>query len=686
MSEKKILHTLKEENSALKQELAALQFELEQIKASKSWRLTGCLRELRRRYDRLVYDLILSSQKIRPVIQRYILCSYSLENDRAHDQLTARRKQVLFSEWHRSVVQLIHQKPVDLELPEIDITVVTYNNGRWLSEFGSSLRRQSFPLDRINLVFVDNSSTDNTRELLEEFQTQFKGEFSSLSVWQRPNQGFGAGHHFAIMNGSSAFILISNIDLTFTREAIRNAVLMATRDHHRAAAWEMRQAPYEHPKYYDPLTLETNWNSHAAILIRREAYMDVGGYDPKIFMYGEDVELSYRLRAHRYILRYCPYAVVNHFTYMYPHHIKDIQRSLSTYANLYIRWRYGCLGDRIGGIILQLILIFRRARTSSGRLIGLDNLKSFLDKNKRPENLGVKPKQTAFSFWGLDYELVRDGAFYETGKASNSSFTPLVSVITRTYKGRKSWLKEATASVLNQTYPHIEHVIVEDGGNSAQPLIREMQQTYGSFAHITYAPQPKIGRSAAGNHGLSLARGEYLLFLDDDDLFFPDHIETLVNALEKSSQTSAAYSLSYEVVTRIDRQTDDETEYREVRLTTPAAHRQDFDREKLLINNYIPIQSILFSRKLFDRLGGFDPSLDQLEDWNLWTKYALHSDFVYVPKTTSLYRIPFDKNIRQKREALLKQSYEKAVNKQNELRQRADGNEAPRMLESFRRL
>ena len=59
----------------------------------------------------------------------------------------------------------------------------------------------------------------------------------------------------------------------------------------------MRQIPYEHPKAYDPVTLDTPWVSGAATLFRREAFEAVGGFDDAIFMYGEDVDLSWRLRA-----------------------------------------------------------------------------------------------------------------------------------------------------------------------------------------------------------------------------------------------------------------------------------------------------------------------------------------------------------------------------------------------------
>lgn len=57
-------------------------------------------------------------------------------------------------------------------------------------------------------------------------------------------------------------------------------------------------------------------------------------------------------------------------------------------------------------------------------------------------------------------------------------------------------------------------------------------------------------------------------------------------------------------------------------------------------HNYFPIQTVLFDREIYDDLGGIDPNMEVLEDWDLWLKYALKYDFLYVEKLTSLYRIP----------------------------------------------
>ena len=158
-------------------------------------------------------------------------------------------------------------------------------------------------------------------------------------------------------HGTAPFCLITNIDLVFEKDSLRRLASTACADNAQAAAWEMRQKPYEHPKFYDPVTGTTNWNSHACVLLRRSAVESVGGYDDTLFMYAEDVELSYRLRRAGYLLRYCPAAVVWHYSYESTTQVKPLQYTGSTFGNLYLRLKYGNFGDIIAIPLLAIRLL-----------------------------------------------------------------------------------------------------------------------------------------------------------------------------------------------------------------------------------------------------------------------------------------------------------------------------------------
>lgn len=158
---------------------------------------------------------------------------------------------------------------------------------------------------------------------------------------------------------------------------------------------------------------------------------------------------------------------------------------------------------------------------------------------------------------------------------------------------------------------------------------------------------------------MSNAHGEWLNFLDDDDVLFADHVEVLVREV-LSREASVAYSFAWEVPTT-------------VRSTTPLAYdealpfaryRELFSRFALWHHDFMPVQSVLFNRSLFAQIGGFAEDMDQLEDWNLWTRFAAQHDFVMVNKTTSKYRVPANAAAASQRQDALDLAYADAVARQ----------------------
>ena len=538
---------------------------------------------------------------------------------------------------------------------DIDVSIVTYNSSEWVGNFFESLMNQDYPLEKIQLCFVDHSSADDTVARLEEYTGKYRGLFGSVKIIVQDNLGFGAGHDRAISSGSSDFCLVSNIDLVFAQDAFSTVVKHAlSGTEGNAASWELRQIPFEHPKYYDPVTLETNWSSHACILLRRSAYEAVGGYEPKIFMYAEDVELSYRFRSAGYILKYCPDAVVEHFSYEEKGHVKPIQYEMSTLGCAYVRLRYGCFTDRVQIVFIYLILLFSKEKYRNSRKALFRNIyKIFVNYGYFRRTKRVREGFYA-PFRGIDYDMKRIGGWYEVALPDSDK---TVSIVVRTYKGREALLRQALLSIFNQTYGNVEVIVVEDGGQSMAPLI---ERVYGRM-NIKYFGLEKVGRSAAGNYGLSKASGAYCMFLDDDDLLFADHVEILVSALNRNEDCAAAYSLTFEMPTLFEGNT--KSSYKEKDYRSLKGYCQEFDYQVLLDHNYFPIQSVLFRRSLYSERGGFDESLTYLEDWNLWLRYAYGNRFIYVPKITSLYRVPAAAGESDSRNVLLTKAYAEAKNK-----------------------
>ena len=202
---------------------------------------------------------------------------------------------------------------------------------------------------------------------------------------------------------------------------------------------------------------------------------------------------------------------------------------------------------------------------------------------------------------------------------------------------------------------------LKDGPPSAERMV------IGQFAPMLnvkyHATGVQVGRSRAGNIALTMSSGEWLNFLDDDDLLMSDHVETLLEgAAEKN--VMGAYGISCEMGTQVI--SEDPLIYRE--KFYEIGHRQPFCRITLWHYNYMPIQSVLFNRRLYEKWGGLDEGMEQLEDWNLWTRYTLENDFVFVDKCTSIYRIPANGNEQQVRQKRLDKAYRRALEKQKDMK------------------
>jgi len=204
---------------------------------------------------------------------------------------------------------------------------------------------------------------------------------------------------------------------------------------------------------------------------------------------------------------------------------------------------------------------------------------------------------------------------------------PLVSVIVRT-KDRPSLLANALKSIASQTYANIEIVLVNDGGED----VRDVALALAGAIPVTYvAHEASRGRAAAANSGLGAAKGLYLTFLDDDDVLYPDHIETLARRLQTGTDRVAYTSVQSAYF-------HGPPDHPESCVRRVVHHDIDFDPERLLFQNYIPIMSVLFHRAVLDKVGEFDVGLDLFEDWDFWIRASRHYRFHHIRQVTAEYR------------------------------------------------
>lgn len=634
------------------------QTQLDAVLNSTSWKMMALPRKFIQlwRYKTPLLIGFLAGKSVREQFKNVDSLGEMAKNARSKATVAARhdlaktRDQVLDAHWYQAVCG--QRVLADGDLPNITISAVTYNSQKWLAGFFASVEALDYPHDKISIHFVDNGSSDGTVNVIEDFIARVASRFGALQIFQRPNTGYGAGNDYGIRQSKDEFVLVTNVDTEFYSDSLRTVVNVAMHDEKKTACWEYRQTPYEHPKYYDPVTRLTNWSSHACVLMRRKAYLDVGGYEKRIFMYGEDVELSYRFRAYGWKLRYVPDAVLKHYVDLEDHTLRPNQLSGSVSANVLLRYRYGSYVDILAGE--AFLRAVKRNETDPVRMRAWDEASRIVKTHRwhffrKRKFVG----QNHFPFHEFDYDVTRPGAavVHAPFKPDEYENLPLISVVIRTHGKAQHHLQNAVASVLAQTYKNIELIVVEDRTDDAREYVEGLRAIYGD--QIRYFKSTEGGRSACGNYGASQAKGAYLCWLDNDDMFFSDHIETLVRALERDPKAVCSYALAWDALSKMHEGLPVELSYE-----LPDVHCRPYDKKRLLSENFIPIQSIIFSKDLFETYGGFNVEFSQLEDWNLWVRYAQGGPFVYTPKVTSIYRTPHNEDERQDRHLALHAAYE----------------------------
>ncbi len=253
-------------------------------------------------------------------------------------------------------------------LPAVDVMIVCYNSERWLDGFVDGLSRLDYPADRLRLVCIDNGSKDRTVERLRAAATKLP--FAVEIVAGGQNRGFAGGYSEAFRRGAGEYYFVVNVDTVVESDAVRRLIGALQLDATIGIA-EAKQAPNEHPKYYDPITGETSWCSGACMMVRATALQQVGGFYEPFFMYAEDVDLSWRMWLHGWRCVYVPEAVVQHFTeQLDPDRNPQWQHYFSMRNGALMRVMYGSRADILYHYAAMLrVAILSRAPMWHRRLV-----------------------------------------------------------------------------------------------------------------------------------------------------------------------------------------------------------------------------------------------------------------------------------------------------------------------------
>jgi glycosyltransferase involved in cell wall biosynthesis len=193
---------------------------------------------------------------------------------------------------------------------------------------------------------------------------------------------------------------------------------------------------------------------------------------------------------------------------------------------------------------------------------------------------------------------------------------PLVSVIVPTYN-REGWLPLTLESLQKQTYQNWEAIIQNDAGRDVAAFVRGFGDK-----RMKYDSNPKnVGLAATRNNAMARANGDYICWLDDDDIYLPMALEFRMWKM-KQLNADVVYTRALQNI------------YRKVGNQYQIVHRQlywdcDFDYDKILVMNIAPCLCPLFSRKAWEKTGFYllDETMTSSEDQDFWVALSRHNYF-----------------------------------------------------------
>lgn len=221
-----------------------------------------------------------------------------------------------------------------------------------------------------------------------------------------------------------------------------------------------------------------------------------------------------------------------------------------------------------------------------------------------------------------------------------STAGPDFSILIRTVGNRNDLLREALLSVMAQTHQSFEVLLLFHTPDDPSPpleglqsLIRQFPARFAAKVRLIVVTRP--GRSAPLNDGIEQARGRFVCILDDDDLLYDHHFESVSCAVKANpdQRVFQTYS-SRRLISVHDKASNATFPYSVDRIET--AYTDPFDEAKQLRENFVPSCNFVFSRDYANALGlRFDESLEVLEDWKFLMDLNRLAQVVTVPEITT---------------------------------------------------
>lgn len=458
--------------------------------------------------------------------------------------------------------------------PLVSVVIPCHRQASFLADAVQSIVGQTF-VDW-EVVIVSDGGSDDTGA--EARMLQARHHDRRIRIIDTSGAGLAEARNTGVRHSHGAYILPLDADDKIDPEMLEKALALLEAEPGLAVVYTDTAlfgaaSDTTLAAEYDFLKLCANNRLSYCALYRREVWEDVGGYNANLVWGGEDWDFWIGSGEHGYRAR------------------------------------------RLPGT-----LFFRRVKERGAVATARD-----CDRELRARIVANHPALYD------DRSRRRAGALLAASPFPAPPGAPLVSVIVPTFN-RPDRLEEALQSVMQQTLRDVEIILVNDAGIDVTHIVMRLraEERVRCVSH-SY----NRGLAAARNTGLRFARGKYVAYLDDDDIYFPDHLETLANFLEGSGG-AVAY-------TDATRARESLTGGRYVTVSRDVPYSSDWDPDRILAHNLVPVLCVMHVRSCVDRAGYFDEWLSTHEDWDYWLRLSRIFDFHHIPKTTAEFRVRDDR-------------------------------------------
>ena len=213
---------------------------------------------------------------------------------------------------------------------------------------------------------------------------------------------------------------------------------------------------------------------------------------------------------------------------------------------------------------------------------------------------------------------------------------PLVSVVIPAYNA-ESFIKEAIDSVLNQTYQNVEVIVIDDGSSDSTLEILKQYENSSKVKILTHPDNDNLGVSKTRQLGVENSKGEYIAFLDADDIFLPNKLEIQVDAIQQNEEAILCHT-GMKVKSELgDSPRISSIEKHFSMPSTPYLYSLS-EQEYFLKQNRICNSTTLIKAKLLKEFSFASCQLFQYEDWLLWIMLSAKGKFLFLPQQLIQYR------------------------------------------------